>query len=281
MKVVSKVILATLVCASFTVFANNAGSTSTVNLNTPAAKLVMQVINGQGTITETFPAIAGLTGFVVQATEGSNNSGIMYADHQGQYLFVGSIINAQGQDMTQLYTNEYINSKIAGPAYAAALQTTYFTSGSDKAPHKAVIIIDPNCIYCHLLYTQLQPLIASDQVQIRWVPVAFRDPSSPGKAAAILNAGTGAAALFDQNEKGFNDQTEEGAVTPLQPNPNDPAVTAAFNAVAQNTQFFSKFGFQGTPTILYKQNNGDVVMVPGYVQGQAFQSMITSMGSSW
>jgi thiol:disulfide interchange protein DsbG len=259
----------------------SAAAPAPINLTTPAAKLVTQVIGDQGTIIDSFTAVGGLTGFVIQASQGSNNNGIVYADKKGQYLFVGSIINAKGQDMTQLYTNQYINSKIAGPAYSAAMGLSYFTSGKDSAPHKALVIMDPNCSYCHLVYKEFKPLIDSGQVQVRWLPVAFRDPTSPGKAAALLNAGSGAAALLDQNEKNFDDQSEEGAITPLQPNPNDPAMTKIFAEVAQNTEFFSKFGFQGTPTILYKKADGSVVMVPGYLQGQAFQAMIDNMGPNW
>lgn len=274
MKAVSKIILATLMIAGIA-FADN-----TVNLNTPAAKLVTKLVSGQGTITDSFPAVGGLTGFVIQSNQ-NGSSGIVYADKKGQYLFAGSLVNAQGQDMTQIYTNQYINSKIAGPAYAAALNASYFVSGDDNAPHKAVIFIDPNCIYCHQLYAELKPLIDAGQVQIRWIPVAFRDQTSPGKAAALLNAGQGAAKLFDQNEQSFNTQTEEGSITPLQPNPDNAAVTKAFTEVQQNTALFNKFGFQGTPTILFKQAKGQVVMVPGFVQGDAFQAMVNSMGPSW
>ncbi len=253
-----------------------------VNLNTPAAKLVTKVLNGQGQITEAFPAVNGLTGFVVEAKQGGN-SGILYADSKGQYLFAGSIINAKGQDLTQLYTNEYINSKIAGPAYAAVMNLNTFTSGSDKAPHKIIVMIDPNCIYCHLLYNALQPLIAEGQVQVRWLPVAFRAASSAGMAAAMLNAGSDAAAskLLDANEAGFNDQTEQGGLAPLQTNAKDPAISAAFDKVTQNTQFFMKSGLVGTPAILYKSTSGKIVLLPGYVSGKAFTAMVSDAGSSW
>jgi thiol:disulfide interchange protein DsbG len=159
----------------------------------------------------------------------------------------------------------------------------WFAEGSDKAPHKIYAIVDPNCIFCHVLYQQVEPLVTSGQVQVRWIPVAFRDPSSPGKAAAMLNAGSDAAAakLLAQNEDGFDDQSESGALTPLTPNADDPTINAAFSKVAQNTAFFSQSGFQGTPTILYKQADGKVMMVPGLPRGQAFQDMINSTGSSW
>jgi len=284
MKVIKKLSFAILMGASVCAFAaapstNSKSAASQVNLNTPAAQLVTKVMHGQGSITDTFPAVNGLTGFVVKSQKG--NSGIVYTDKKGQYLFAGSIIDAQGQDMTQVYTNQYITSKVAAPAYAAAMKLSTFTSGKDSAPHKAIVIIDPNCIYCHLLYEELKPMIDKGQVQIRWLPVAFRDPSSPGKAAALLNAGSGAAALFEKNEQSFNDQTEEGGITPLKPDSSNAAITKVFNEVSANTQYFSQFGFQGTPTILYKQNDGKIVMVPGFVKGADFQKMVDSMGSSF
>lgn len=261
-----------------------ANSTPVASASSPTAAataLVNKVLNGQATIQQTFLAANGMIGFVVHSSQGNN--GIVYADAQGQYLFIGSIINNQGQDLTQVYTNEYINSKLAGPAYQKAASMNWFSEGSDKAPHKLYIIIDPNCIYCHVLYQQIEPLITSNQLQVRWIPVAFRDPSSPGKAAAMLNAGSDAAAdkLLAQNENGFDDQTESGALTPLVPNADDPVLSGAFSKVAQNTAFFSQSGFQGTPTILYKQEDGTVMMVPGMPRGQAFTDMINSVGSNW
>ena len=246
-----------------------------------ARKLVNKMLTGQGTIVESFSAVNNLIGFVVKSNQGGN--GIIYADKAGKYIFSGSIIDANGQDLTQVYTNQYINSKLAGPAYNEAASLSWFADGNDNAPHKAYIIFDPNCIFCHALYQQIQPLIAEGQVQVRWIPVAFRDPSSPGKAAAMLNAGSDAESskLLAHNEANFNDQTETGSLTPLKPDANDKQVSAAFNKVAHNTAFFSKFGFQGTPTILYKQANGKVMMVPGLPRGQAFTNMINSMGSDW
>ncbi len=277
MNKLAKVLIGLAVAASSTALC------AAVSAETPAAKLVNKVIGAQGHVVESFPAVDGLTGFVIQANQGSGSSGILYADVKGQYLFAGSIINAQGQDLTQQYTNQYINSKIAGPAYAQALGLNYFTSGSDTAPHKAIIIIDPNCIFCHNLYQELEPLIDAGQLQVRWLPVAFRDPSSPGKAAAMLNAGSDAAAdkLLAENEANFDTQTESGSLTPLQPDSKNAAVTIAFGKVTQNTQFFSQSGFNGTPTILYKEANGNINMVPGLPQGKAFDAMIDSMGSSW
>ncbi len=261
--------------------ATKASATPKASSTAAATKLVNKVLNGQGSIQQTFTAADGLIGFVVQSGQGNN--GIIYADPKGQYVFVGSIINTQGQDLTQQYTGQYITNKIAGPAYQDAATQGWFTDGSDNAPHKAYMIFDPNCVYCHLLYKQVQPLIANGQLQVRWIPVAFRDPSSPGKAAAMLNAGSDAASdkLLQQNEDGFNDQSESGGLAPLAPNPSDPAVTAVFAKVTQNTAYFTKYGFQGTPTILFKQADGKVVMVPGLPRDQAFQDMLNSMGSSW
>ena len=283
-KLSQAIIIASLMALPFVGFAATSAKTpaaSKASSTAAATKLVNKILNGQGSIQQTFTAVDGLIGFVVQSGQGNN--GIIYADAKGQYVFVGSVIDAQGKDLTQQYTSQYINKKIAGPAYKDAANLGWFTAGSDSAPHKAYMIFDPNCVYCHLLYKQVQPLIDKGQLQVRWVPVAFRDPSSPGKAAAMLNAGSDAAAdkLLQQNEDGFNDQSESGGLTPLAPNPSDTGVTAAFTKVTQNTAYFTKYGFQGTPTILFKKADGTVVMIPGLPRDQAFQDMVNSMGSSW
>ena len=273
-------LLVGLLCLPLMGMAAKASAVPVANVSA-ATKLVNKLLNGQGTIVETFPAVDNLIGFVVKSSHGNN--GILYADSTGKYLFSGSIVDANGQDLTQAYTNEYINSKLAGPAYEQASSLAWFADGSDAAPHKVYVIFDPNCIYCHVLYQQIQPLVDQGNVEIRWIPVAFRDPSSPGKAAAMLNAGSNEASskLLAENEANFNDQTENGSLAPLTPNPSDKKVAAAFNSVAQNTAFFTKYGFEGTPTILYKQADGKVMVVPGLPRGQAFTDMINAMSANW
>jgi thiol:disulfide interchange protein DsbG len=283
-----RVLLAAMLSLPLTAIAATASApvTATPSASTadPAAsQLVQKITQGQVKITQTFNAVDNLQGFVIQPNNGSDNrSMIVYTDKSGQYMFIGTIIDSNGQNLTDKYTQQYINSGVAQTAYQQLPSTSWFVEGSDKAPHKAYVIIDPNCIYCHLLYQEVEPMIKSGQLQVRWIPVGFLHASSAGKAASLLNAGNNKAqiAALNLNESQFNTQAEEGGITALE-NSSDPQVSAAFSKVQANTSFFSQMGFGGTPTILYKDAAGNPNFYPGFAKGDQLQKLIDSMGNNW
>ncbi|PKY11982.1 thiol:disulfide interchange protein [Acidithiobacillus marinus] len=89
--------------------------------------------------------------------------------------------------------------------WQALAHTRYIQEGS-KGPI-VYDFYDPNCPYCHEIYTWLQNPIDSQQIRVRFITVGFLSPSSPGKAAAILAASDPLAAL-KLNENNFG--TEDG-----------------------------------------------------------------------
>lgn len=62
------------------------------------------------------------------------------------------------------------------------------------------IFFDPNCPSCAMLYRNLRTLIEPLELQVRWIPVALVNTTSPGKVAAILQAPNPRAA-FHRNEE--------------------------------------------------------------------------------
>jgi thiol:disulfide interchange protein DsbG len=147
--------------------------------------------------------------------------------------------------------------------------------GSPQAPHKAYVIFDPNCVYCHRLYAALQPQIASGQLTVRWVPVGFLKSSSPGKAYAILSAQNPVQAL-QKNEQNFNEAIEEGGITPVK-NPSA-AIKDQFN---KNMQFMVQNQITATPVILFKNANGSPKSVMGLPDPSKMNSIINSMSSNY
>jgi thiol:disulfide interchange protein DsbG len=207
---------------------------------------------------------------------------VIFADKNGQYLIVGTVVNADGQNLSDQYTQQYVNVGVAKAAYADLGNTVWFSEGSDKAPHKAYIIIDPNCIYCHLLYQEIEPMIQQNQVQVRWVPVGFLRPTSLGKAAKLLYSKDPITVLA-QNENNFDTQSESGGIAPLAQNSNDAKVNAAFQKIQANTDFFNKYGqaFIGTPVILYKTADGNPNFFSGFAKGQQLNDLINNMSAQW
>lgn len=259
-----------LISLPFSLFASDAGS-----------KTILKVTQGKAKITKEFNAIGNLKGYVIQPVAGGRSL-IVFSNKAGDYMMVGNIINKKGQNLTQEYTQKYVDSVLAKDALRDAEKTTWFTDGSNSAPHKVYIVIDPNCIFCHKLYEEIFPQIADGNVQVRWVPVGFLKPGSAGKAAALINAKDHATAakLLHEDEMKFNDHSEEGGLKPLSKSAK--GAKDAFAKTKVNTAFFSKYGFQGTPTLIYIDNTTNKpAFFPGFVGGKRFKALINRVGKTW
>ena len=248
----------------------------------PGAALIQKIGNHRVSITKTFAGPNGLVGYVVVPKGGVKGS-IVYTDKGGNYMFVGNLFDKNANNLTQKYNDQFVMVPLAKASFKDVSNMNWFTEGKASAPHKMYIALDPNCIYCHLLYQRIEPLIEKGQVQVRWVVVGVIKPSSMGKAAQLLLAKTNAerVKLLKQDETAFKLKTEEGGLTPLKPNTKDPAVTAAFKKVSENNVLFTKYQYVGTPVILYKDQNGKPAVYPGYPQGNALQTVVNSASNAW
>ena len=123
--------------------------------------------------------------------------------------------------------------------------------GARQAKSTLYVFFDANCLYCQLTWKALQPYEAVG-LQVRWVPVAYQQPSSVGRAAAILLAEDRVAALR-ANETGYNPNRYDGGIKPLDPVPE--GLAAQFQA---NTKLMQSFGAPGTPALVWKDQAGKV-----------------------
>lgn len=249
-----------------------ASSTST---NDAAAQLVNKVTQGRAKITKSFASIGNLEGFVVEPSKGEGQKTIIYADKDGKYVIAGAVITASGENLAQVDFNKYVNSAVAPKVFAAAAKTNWVQEGSAKAPHKAYILVEPNCIACHMLYKELKPMITSGQLAVRWIFVAFMKPQSEAMAAAILQAKSPDKA-FAYDEAKFKVQTETGGITPAK------SISASTKTkLKQNMAFMTKYRFIGTPVVSFKKSDGSYGLVRGFMRGKGAIDMVDSMSSSF
>lgn len=163
-----------------------------------------------------------------------------------------------------LATNDKQESRIAS-ALAAAPKATWVAQGQGQ--RIIYIIVDANCGYCQLLYKNLQPFIASHNLQLRWVPVAIVDPTSLGKAAAILQAKDPKTAL-DYNETHYNTKTYTGAIAEEIP-------TAATEArLRANEALLNQVGIPVVPTMLFAAKTGEAMMIQGALSPIALRKVL-------
>lgn len=128
--------------------------------------------------------------------------------------------------------------------------------GASNPKRVVYIFADANCSYCHDLYTRIAPLLptlAKKGVGINWIPVAVLTQSSNGRGAALLNGGSEALAI---NENNFNVGGEEGGISPS----NDLNLQ---RAVLANTALMLRDGQPAiTPTLIWRDETG-VRVYPG------------------
>jgi len=122
--------------------------------------------------------------------------------------------------------------------------------GPAQSAHVLYVFFDANCLYCHLTWKALQPYETAG-LQVRWVPVAYQQPSSVGRAAAIMQAPDRAAALR-MNELRYDASKYDGGI--------EPAVTVSPAMAAQlqaNTRLMQTIA-PGTPVLVWKDAAGKV-----------------------
>ncbi|MCE5387423.1 MAG: thioredoxin fold domain-containing protein [Acidithiobacillus sp.] len=98
-----------------------------------------------------------------------------------------------------------------------ALTHTHFIEEGKKGP-VVYLFLDPNCPYCHQVYTWLQNPVREGKIRLRVVVVGFLSPTSLPKAAAILAAKDPLQTL-KENEEGFaiRDGLPSGGIAPASP----------------------------------------------------------------
>ncbi|PIQ42842.1 MAG: thiol:disulfide interchange protein DsbG [Gammaproteobacteria bacterium CG11_big_fil_rev_8_21_14_0_20_46_22] len=237
----------------------------------PAQNLVEKLTQGQATIVKSFPGIGNLEGFVVKPTQGQGQETVVFVDKDGLYLIPGPVINANGENATQLAVKQQITDPMAPKVIQAAAKTHWFAQGNPKAPHQAYMLVEPNCIACHMLHQTIQPMIKSGQLYVRWIMVSFLKPSSEGKAAAILSAKDPAKA-FNTDEANFNTKTESGSINPL-----SNVSSEIKNQLKDNMGFMQKYNFISTPVIIYKDKDNKAQIMNGFLPGKAMEKLVDTM----
>jgi thiol:disulfide interchange protein DsbG len=221
-------------------------------MSAPMPPAVLAKLERQGLqVDKSFPAVGGLTGFIVSHHLAQPMVVYVTAD---EHMLVGSLLDAQGDDLGPGYLKQYA-AKINLGQFAhqlAAAPAVLEGAGAPGVPARSIIYVffDPNCIFCHLTWKMLQPYETSG-VQVRWLPVGLLKPQdSAGKAAALLDAKDPSSALRTLETR-YVESTESGGIPPELP---IPARTQFM--LDGNAKLMSDMGYVGTPTIIYHDHEG-------------------------
>ncbi len=129
-----------------------------------------------------------------------------------------------------------------------------FVWGQKTAPAKAIVFFDPNCLWCHRFFEQVQEGVKEGKARYLMIPVAILKKSSLAKAERILQS-KDPQATFLRDEQGFNENTEEGDLPKTFPKVRKPIadMTAINTAVLAD---LAEGGKPATPTFVVTTPQG-------------------------
>jgi thiol:disulfide interchange protein DsbG len=145
----------------------------------------------------------------------------------------------------------------------------WIADGRADAPRKVYVFMDANCKYCTKFWSDARPWVRSGKVQLRHVMVAVIAPTSAGKAAALMVDPDPAGRLSSYEEahafgvvRMLADGTRHSLEDPnLQPMRTIPP--AIGRSLADHERLMLSLGLRGTPGIVLRGLNGQLVTRPG------------------
>lgn len=204
-------------------------------------------------ILDTFTAPSGLSGY---AALYQGRPLAIYLTSDKEHAIIGSLLDAQGEDLTRDVIDEKINRPQSKIIWEKLEKESHWVSeGSKKADKVVYVFTDPNCPYCKRFWNDAQPWVKANKVELRHVPVGVLGEGSRKKAAYILAAKNPTQAMVD-NESG-KQPAKENAIAEQQAEQLD-----------TNLQLMTQVGATGTPAILYRDDTGMLQMHPGAAQGE-------------
>lgn len=199
----------------------------------------VQALTAQGLrIHAEFEAPGGLTGYAASHQGGEVT---IYLTPDGEHALVGTLVDAEGNDLSQAPLDEHVRSAQYAEAWQRLEESHWILDGDADAPRVLYTFTDPNCPYCRRFWQEARPWVEAGEVQLRHVMVGVLAGDSPAKAAALLGAEDPVEALHRHS-------AGEGEVAPsAQPREIE-------DRVYRNNQLFEEFGFFATPTTVYRQD---------------------------
>ncbi|KPU53924.1 thioredoxin family protein [Pseudomonas fluorescens] len=213
------------------------------------------------TIVGEFTAPGGLRGYAARY----NGQGLaLYLTADGQHVLIGTLFDAQGEDLTGATLERLIYEPIAKEVLARLEKSTWIADGRKDAPRIVYMFDDPNCPYCNKFWHQARPWVESGKVQLRHIMVGLLSPDSAGKSAALLTDKQPEAALKQHEVAGGGSLLKSLETVPSN-------VQEQLDA---NLALMTELGSEATPTIVYRDSKGRLQMQKGLRPAQFMSELL-------
>lgn len=209
-------------------------------------------------IGESFEAPGGLKGYI-----GTYNGRALevYLTPDGEHALVGTMLNARGEAVAR---EQLARAAASGLDWNSFADQHWIAEGDPEAEKVVYVFTDPNCPFCAAFWEQAQPYLKKGGVQLRHIMVGMLRADSPQKAATILAADNPATALAKHEST-----MKQGGLAA------DPKVPQRFlDQVEENTRFMRELNIGATPTVIFKDTQGQVQQVQGLPSDSLMETQI-------
>ncbi|MEM5387269.1 thiol:disulfide interchange protein DsbG [Paraburkholderia phymatum] len=224
----------------------------------PAALQTLSKETGMQIVGPTLPALPGMKGWA--AFKGQQPLAF-YSTDDGKYVIVGTMIDAQANDLTKSPLEKAVGTRLSGGVWGQLEHSHWIVDGNPAAQRIVYVFTDPNCPYCSRLWADSQPWVKAGKVQVRNIIVGILTPTSYGKAAALLAAQHPEQAFRDHEATQYNVNANNapGHMKSLDSTGIAPLATidaATKRKLDENGQLMAALGADATPALYWEDAHG-------------------------
>jgi thiol:disulfide interchange protein DsbG len=133
-------------------------------------------------------AVDALSGLIGYAARLEGKPLALYLTADGEHVIVGSMLDAQGNNLTLTQLKRHLPEPEFGQAWPLLQKATWIREGGVSAKRVIYVLTDPDCPYCHAFWRASHGYLGAD-VQVRNILVGGRSAQT-----VRANADRGSAA---------------------------------------------------------------------------------------
>jgi thiol:disulfide interchange protein DsbG len=213
------------------------------------------------TIKGSFDAPGGLKGY---AAEYQKQGMALYLTPDGKHVLAGNLFDEKGEDLSEAPLQKLVYEPMTKAMWSQMETSTWIADGAKSAPKVIYLFSDANCPYCNMFWEQARPWVKSGKVQLRHIMVGVIREDSAAKAAALLSDANPEVALEKHEQAG-----KSSTLKALDKIPKD--IQAKLDA---NMKLMEDMGLSATPSIFYKDENGNVQQQQGAPRPEVLAKMM-------
>lgn len=187
----------------------------------------------------------------------------LYLMPDGEHVVIGKMADGFGQDLSAEHLRNWLPSPDLSGAWQKLANATWVSEGPSDARRIVYVFTDANCGYCVIFRDKAQPYLARG-IELRHIMVGIIQPSSLAKAASVLGAENPVSKL-DFHDSQFPRawlESEENVPQDLR------------ELVESNNQLMESLAVTATPSVFYKDPEGDVRKIVGLPDDSALSEAV-------